>query len=131
MTFLPIFRFDDTFLNKMFESNLQFRINDFSKEDQTNKLMEPFYKNINYLHVNYPETTKMVLKSSASLNFHMKCHFSNKQSFTDHNYRQKLIDMAKIYDTIRGGSIENDKGIVIATWAEIPTKYMIVIFDLK
>ena len=133
MTFLDFYRFDYIFLNQMFSRNYGCRRTDFSNVDETNDLMKPFYKNINYIYKdNYPASTKMVLKSSSSLNFHINCHFIKRELFYDYNIKQQVkYKMATIYDTINGGTIKNDKGTIIANWAEVPTTYMNVIIEFK
>lgn len=116
----------------MFERSVEFRTTDFSNIEQTNNLLKPFYKNINYdVDDNYPATTKMVLKSSSSLDFQINCHSKNVEQFHLEDNSIQLVDMIKISDSIKGGTIKNDEGTVIANWAELPSKYVNVIFDLK
>ena len=116
----------------MFERNVEFRKTDFSKVDETNSLLKPFYNNINYNdNDDYSKETKMVLKSSSSLDFVMDCHFINLELFKTHDDSIQVVSMAKIYESINGGTVKNDKGIVIAHWAELPKKYMKVIHYLS
>ena len=116
----------------MFERTVEFRTTDFSKMDQTNSLLEPFYNNINYNDKdNYSKDTKMVLKSSSSLEFVMDCHFINVEQFKINVDSTQAVSMAKIYELIDGGTVKNDEGIVIAHWAVLPRKYMKVIYYLS
>lgn len=115
----------------MIERNVEFKTTNFSDLVQTNLLFKRFYNNINYNvdDENYPATTKMVLKSSASLDIEIDCHLINVGKFNVHPKNKQIVNMAMIYDSINGGSIKSDDGTVIANWAELPTKYMQVLFD--
>ncbi|CAO1427661.1 unnamed protein product [Diamesa hyperborea] len=119
-------KFHDTFLNEIFERNVEFRTTDFHNQVQSNKLMEMFYKNINYKHEDtYLARTQMVMKSSTSLDFHMNCHGLQNERFHIEEGDPQSVPTAKLLDNIKGGSIKNSKGTFIAEWAEVPTEYLI------
>ena len=119
-------------MNEIFKRNVEFRTTDFSEVDQTNSLLKSFYNNFNYNDKdNYLVGTKMALKSSSSLKFVMDCHFINEERFKTHVNKIQTVSMAKIYGSINGGTIKNDKGIVIAHWAELPSKYMKVTYQWR
>ena len=109
----------------MLENNVEFRATDFSQVHQTNSIFKQFYKAFNYnKDDNYPATTKMVLKSSSSLDFQLDCQFKSDEEFHVGSNNIQTVNMAMISDTIYGGSIKNDNETVIAEWATLPRKYM-------
>lgn len=114
----------------MFERTVEFRTTNFNDISVTNSLFKRFYNYIHYnIEDNYPESTKMVLKSSSTLDFQIDCHkLYSKKFYVQKNTLPQVFDTSKIYGSFNGGTIKNEKKNVIADWAELPKQYMKVTF---